>query len=121
VAKTSITMYQSIAAAFWSLSNVISCSVRSVAHRLTALFGSTYLSEEAFSHMKINRSSYQSLPTDGHLKYYLHLCLSNYEPSFSDLPQVRQVLHQIRNRKVEEKQLLIMVNCFSLKLSIFNK
>jgi len=67
VAKTSITIYQPIAAAFWSLSNFISCSVRSVAHRLTTLFGSTYLSEEAFSHMKINKSSYRSRPTVGHL------------------------------------------------------
>jgi hypothetical protein len=31
------------------------------------------------------------------------------------------VMHQLHNRKVSEKRLLITVNCFSLKISIFNK
>jgi hypothetical protein len=31
------------------------------------------------------------------------------------------VMHQLRNRKANQKNLLIMVNCFSLRTSIFNK
>jgi hypothetical protein len=31
------------------------------------------------------------------------------------------VMHQLHNRKVSEKKLLITVNCFSLKTSILNK
>jgi hypothetical protein len=54
------------------------------------------------------------------LKYCLHLCLSNYEASFS-YRKIRSVMHEPRNRKVNEIHLLIMVHCFSLKRSIFNK
>lgn len=64
--------------------------VRSIALRLTAFFGSTYLCEEAFSQMKIIKSRYRSRLTDEHLQYCLHLCLSNYEPSFSKLSQDMQ-------------------------------
>jgi hypothetical protein len=35
--------------------------------------------------------------------------------------KIYSVMHQLHNRKVSEKHLLIMVNCFSLKISIFNK
>jgi hypothetical protein len=35
--------------------------------------------------------------------------------------KIRSVMHQLHNRKVSEKHLLIMVNCYSLKRSIFNK
>jgi hypothetical protein len=35
--------------------------------------------------------------------------------------KICSVMHQLHSRKVSEKRLLIMVNCFSLKRSIFNK
>lgn len=62
-------------------------ALRSIALRLTAFFGSTYLCEAAFSQMKVIKSKYRSRLTDEHLKYCLHMCLSNYEPSFSKLSQ----------------------------------
>jgi len=92
-----------------------------VAHRLTALFGSTHLSEEAFSHMKINRSNSRSHPTGEHFNIAFtcaQVIMKSLSVTFRKLCSVR---HQIRNRKVEEKHLLITVNCFSLKKSVFNK
>jgi hypothetical protein len=35
--------------------------------------------------------------------------------------KICSVMHQLHNRNVSEKHLLIMVNCFSLKRYIFNK
>jgi hypothetical protein len=35
--------------------------------------------------------------------------------------KIYSVMYQLHNRKVSVKHLLIMVNCFSLKRSIFNK
>jgi len=58
--------------------NLTVASVRSTALRLTQYFGSAYLCEEAFSHMKIIKSRYRRRLTDGHLKCCLHLCLSNH-------------------------------------------
>jgi hypothetical protein len=77
---------QSIAATFYGYyQNLFAASLRQTALRLTASFGSTYICEEAFSKMKIIKSRFRSRLTDEHLKYCLHLCLSNYEPSFSNL------------------------------------
>jgi hypothetical protein len=53
-------------------------ALRSIALLLRAFFGSTYLCEAAFSQMKIIKSRYRSRLTDEHLKYCLHLCLSNF-------------------------------------------
>ena len=55
-----------------------------------SIFGSIYLCEEALSQMKIIKSRYQSRLNDEHLKYRLHLCLSNYEHPFSKLSQDMQ-------------------------------
>ena len=63
---------RSTAATFWSLPKFISTSVWSVALHVTAVFGSTYLFEEAFSQVKILKWRYQSHLTDEHLKYCLH-------------------------------------------------
>jgi hypothetical protein len=95
--------------------------LRSIALLLTAFFGSTYLCKADFSQMKIIKSRHRSRLTDEHLKYCLHLCLSNFEPSFSKLSQGMQCHAYNHNRKVSEKHILIMVNWFSLKRSIFNK
>jgi hypothetical protein len=86
-----------IVADFLSLSKFISRLSRSIALRLAAFFGSTYCCEEASSQMKIITSRYQSRLTDGHLKYCLHLCLRNYETSFSNL-EIHQQIAQISNK-----------------------
>jgi hypothetical protein len=35
--------------------------------------------------------------------------------------KICSVMHRLHYRKVSEKHILIMINCFSLKISIFNK
>jgi len=35
--------------------------------------------------------------------------------------KICRVMHQLRSRKVNEKRFLMTVNCFSLKISIFDK
>jgi hypothetical protein len=72
--------------------------------------------------MTIIKSRYLSLPKDEHLQHCIHLCVRNYESSLSlSYLKVCSVMHQLRNTKVNKKQLLISVNCFSLKRPIFNK
>ena len=70
-------------------------SVRSICHRFTAFFGSSYHSEETFSQTKIINSRYQSRLTDEHWNQCLNLCLSNYESSFSELSQDMQCVHSL--------------------------
>ena len=58
-------------------------NLRRCAMNTTALFGSTYLCEFAFSHMKIIKSKYRSTMTDQHLVACLKLATSTYNPDFS--------------------------------------
>jgi hypothetical protein len=58
-------------------------------------------------------SSYRLTPP-GLYQVILNLLSVSYRKVYS-------VKHQLHNRKVSEKHLLIMVNCFSSKSSIFNK
>ncbi|KAL7870465.1 hypothetical protein SRHO_G00079620 [Serrasalmus rhombeus] len=60
-------------------------NMRKCATSLTALFGSTYLCESAFSHMKIIKSKYCSTMTDDHLEVCLRLAISNYCPDYASL------------------------------------
>lgn len=76
---------------FWKLLSAgLYPGLESVALHLTAFFGSTYLCESAFSQMKRIKSRYRSRMTDKHLKYCLHMCLTNLELSFSRLTQDMQ-------------------------------
>ena len=54
---------------FWKLPVAVKKhpNLRRYALNLTSLFGSTYLCESAFSHMKIIKSEYRSTMTDDHL------------------------------------------------------
>ncbi|KAJ8362371.1 hypothetical protein AAFF_G00378160 [Aldrovandia affinis] len=52
---------------------------------MSALFGSTYLCESAFSHMKIIKSKYRSTRTDDHLVACLRLATSCYCPDYEKL------------------------------------
>ena len=53
-------------------------NMRKCATSLTAFFGSTYLCESAFSHMKIIKSKYRSTVTDERLEMCLRLAVSSY-------------------------------------------
>lgn len=65
-------------------------NLRQTAENLTALFGSTYLCESAFSHMKIIKSKYRSTMTDDHLAVCLRLALSSYCPDYERLASSSQ-------------------------------
>ncbi|KAK7939584.1 hypothetical protein WMY93_002910 [Mugilogobius chulae] len=60
-------------------------NMRKCATFLTALFGSTYLCESAFSHMKCIKSKYRSTMTDDHLEACMRLTLSSYSPNYENL------------------------------------
>ncbi|KAK7158529.1 hypothetical protein R3I94_004989 [Phoxinus phoxinus] len=60
-------------------------NLRKCAFNLTALFGSTYLCECAFSHMKIIKSKYRSTMTDDNLLACLRLATSSYCPDYETL------------------------------------
>ena len=72
------------------MDNLGTCSqsksiIRKCATSLTALFGSTYLCQSAFSHMKIINSKFGSTMTDGHLEACLRLATSTYCPDYETL------------------------------------
>lgn len=57
--------------------------------RNVAYFGSTYLCETAFSHMKMIKTEYRATGTeylsDDHLEQCLRLAVSNYSPDYDQL------------------------------------
>ena len=65
-------------------------NLRRCALNLTALFGSTYLCESAFSHMKYIKSKYRSTMTDEHLAACLRLAISTYTPDYEKLASSSQ-------------------------------
>uniref|UniRef100_A0A669C9P0 HAT C-terminal dimerisation domain-containing protein n=1 Tax=Oreochromis niloticus TaxID=8128 RepID=A0A669C9P0_ORENI len=63
---------------FWNLLTEVKYpNMRKCAASLTALFGSTYLCESSFSHMKIIKSKYRSTMTDEHLEVCLRLAITH--------------------------------------------
>lgn len=71
---------------FWSLLTEEKYpNMRKCATSLTAMFGSTYLCESAFSHVKIIKSKYRSTLTDDHLEACLRLAISSYCPDYASL------------------------------------
>ncbi|KAK1903952.1 General transcription factor II-I repeat domain containing protein 2A [Dissostichus eleginoides] len=60
-------------------------NMRTCATFLTALFGSTYLCESAFSHMKMIKSKNRSTMTDDHLEVCLRMATSSYCPDYATL------------------------------------
>ena len=65
-------------------------NLRRCAMNITALFGSTYLCESAFSHMKFIKSKYRATMTDEHLVACLKLATSSYNPDFDKLASSSQ-------------------------------
>ena len=71
---------------FWNLLTEVKYpNMRKYATSLTALFGSTYLFEAAFSHIKIIKSKYRSTMTDDRLEVYLRLTVSSYSQDYASL------------------------------------
>jgi len=71
---------------FWSLlSEAKYPLLKSVAMRIFAFFGSTYLCEAAFSQMKNIKSQFRSSLADYHLMASIRLCISDYKPNFTIL------------------------------------
>ena len=65
-------------------------SLRQCALNMSSLFGSTYLCESAFSHMKIIKLKYRTTLTDDHLAACLRLALSSYRLDYEKLADSSQ-------------------------------
>ncbi|XP_042235249.1 general transcription factor II-I repeat domain-containing protein 2A-like [Homarus americanus] len=71
---------------FWNLlSEEKYPNVRKCVMYLTAFFGSTYLCESTFSHMKHIKSRYRSTMSDEHLDACLRLAVTAYSPNYTKL------------------------------------
>jgi len=71
---------------FWNLlSEEKYPGFRNVALQLHSYFGSTYLCETAFSHMKMIKTEFRSTLSDDHLEQCLRLVVSNYSPDYDQL------------------------------------
>ncbi|RXN24367.1 general transcription factor II-I repeat domain-containing 2A-like protein [Labeo rohita] len=84
--QTDIQLKSRAHAQFWNLLTEEKYpNIRKCATSLTALFGSTYLCESAFSNMKIIKSKYRPTMTDDHLEVCLRLAISRYCPDYASL------------------------------------
>uniref|UniRef100_A0AAQ5Y107 HAT C-terminal dimerisation domain-containing protein n=1 Tax=Amphiprion ocellaris TaxID=80972 RepID=A0AAQ5Y107_AMPOC len=71
---------------FWSLVEPDSYkNLNQVALKMSALFGSTYLCESAFSDMNIIKSKFRTKLTDEHLSDCIRVNLSGYTPQYTSL------------------------------------
>ncbi|XP_025193648.1 EPM2A-interacting protein 1-like [Melanaphis sacchari] len=71
---------------FWNLlSEEKYPGLRNVALQIHSYFGSTYLCETAFSHMKMIKTEFRSTLSDDHLEQCLRLAVSNYSPDYDQL------------------------------------
>lgn len=76
---------------FWSsMSGDKYPCLKQVALQITASFGSTYLCETTFSHMKIIKSKYRTRLTGEHLVSCLRLAISSKMPSFEKFAEDHQ-------------------------------
>lgn len=64
-------------------------NLRRHAQKLLVLFGSTYICEQTFSVMKLNKSRYRSSLTDEHLSAVLRISTSDIQPDFRALVQAQ--------------------------------
>ena len=98
---------------FWNLlTEEKNPNIKKCATSLTALFGSTYWCESAFSHMKIIKSKYCSIMTDDHLEGCLRLVTSSYFPDYASLADFIQCKSSEwgNNRKCTELYCAIWVH-----------
>ncbi|CAL9688304.1 unnamed protein product [Knipowitschia caucasica] len=76
---------------FWSLVDPNDFkNLNEVALKVSALFGSTYLCESAFSDMNAIKSKYRTRLTDQHLNDSIRVNLSSYTPQYSSLVEAMQ-------------------------------
>ena len=71
---------------FYALLNAFKfANLRKMAMKLLVLFGSTYICEQTFSTMNINKTKLRSNLTDVHLQSLLRISTSNMQPEFKQL------------------------------------
>ncbi|XP_042232351.1 SCAN domain-containing protein 3-like [Homarus americanus] len=75
---------------FWNLSEEKYPNISKCAIYLIAFFGSTYLCESTFSHMKHIKSKYQSTMSDEHLDACLRLAVTACSPNYTKLADNKQ-------------------------------
>jgi len=68
-----------------SLNEAVFPNLRRTAQKMLALFGSTYVCEQTFSVMNINKSSHRSKLTDQHLRSILRIATTKLTPDFDAL------------------------------------
>ena len=68
-----------------SLNEATFPNLRRTAQKMLVLFGSTYVCEQTFSVMNINKSRHRSKLTDQHLKSILRIATTKITPDFDSL------------------------------------
>lgn len=69
-------------------------NVKEFARKMFVVFASTYICEQTFSTMKINKSKNRSLITDSNLQAVLRINTSSFEPDINKLLDACIKLHQ---------------------------
>ena len=67
--------------------------MKEFAAKLMSIFGSTYICEQSFSCMKINKSKCRSVLTDANLQAIMRIATSSYSPNFKQLVKNCERLH----------------------------
>lgn len=68
-----------------SLNETKFSNIRQLAQKMLVLFGSTYVCEQTFSVMKINKTRHRAQLTDEHLRAVLQISTTEMEPDFDAL------------------------------------
>lgn len=68
-------------------------NLKGFAMKMMVLFGSTYICEQTFSTMNINKSKQRSLLTDDNLHSVLRISTSNMEPDFKAILKDKSQFH----------------------------
>ena len=80
-------------------------NIKRYAQKMFVLFGSTYICEQTFSVVKLNKSRYRSSLTDDHLSAVLHIATSDIQPDFDTLVNDQKRLNfSHRTRKITKTQ-----------------
>ena len=77
-----------------SLSDDLFPNLKNFAAKYLTLFGSTYICEQGFSSLKINKSKNRSLPTDINLHDVMRISTSKLAPNFKKIVKNCEQLHK---------------------------
>lgn len=77
-----------------SLSDDLYSNLKNFAAMFLSLFGSTYICEQAFSSLKMNKSKNRSLLTDSNLHDVMRISTSKFTPSFKQIVKNCEQLHK---------------------------